>query len=105
MKKYGYYLNSFGKIERIRLKLSEIETSLDSYIVFACSDSAADGHSKLNGHTVNGFTLRTRLFDVCNLKDDSFDYFPKMTLRILLKGKPPCQCGLLPHTRMVKKIM
>ena len=67
----------FGKIERIRLKLTENETSLDSYVVFTSSDPAADAHSKLGGHTVNSFTLRTRLFDVRNLKDDSFDYFPE----------------------------
>ena len=67
----------FGKIERILLKLTENERFLDSYVDFTSSDSAEDAHSKLGGHTVNSFTLRTRLFDVRNLKDDSFDYFPE----------------------------
>ena len=47
----------YGKIERIRLKLSDSETSLDSYVVFTSSDSAADAHSKLGGHIVNSFIL------------------------------------------------
>ena len=67
----------YGKIERIRLKVAENESSLDSYVVFTSSGSAEDAHSKLGGHTVNRFTLRTRLFDVRNLKDDSLDYFPE----------------------------
>ena len=47
----------YGKIERIRFELSDSETSLDSYVVFTSSDSAADADSKLGGHTVNSFTL------------------------------------------------
>ena len=67
----------YGKIERIRIKLSENENSIDSYIVFEDSESAANAHRYLNGHSVNNFNLGTRLFDVCNLKDDQFDYFPE----------------------------
>ena len=47
----------YGKIERIRLKLTENERSLDSYVDFTSSDSAEDAHNKLGGHTVNSFTL------------------------------------------------
>ena len=50
----------YGKIERIRLRLTENERSLDSYVVFISIDSAEDAHNKLGGRTVNGFTLRTR---------------------------------------------
>ena len=79
----------YGKIERIRLKLTENERSLDSYVVFISSDSAGDAHNKLGGHTVNGFTLRTRLFDVRNLKDDSFDYFPEDDSPVFVERKAP----------------
>ena len=48
--------NQYGKIKRIRFKLSDSETSPDNYVVFTSSDSAADGHSKLGRHTVNNFT-------------------------------------------------
>ena len=79
----------FGKIERIQLKLTECERSLDSYAVFPSSDSAEDAHSKLGGHTVNSFTLRTRLFDVRNPKDDSFDYFPEDESKDFVERKAP----------------
>ena len=79
----------YGKIERIRLKLSDSEASLDSYVVFTSSDSAADAHSKLGGHTVNSFTLLTRLFDVRNLKDDSFDYFPEDDSPVFVEKRAP----------------
>ena len=79
----------YGKIERIWLKLSESETSLDSYVVFTSSDLAAHAHSKLGGHTINSFTLRTRLFDVRNLKDDSFDYFSEDDSQDFVKRKTP----------------
>ena len=79
----------YGQIERIRLKLTENERSLDSYVVFISSDSAEDAHNKLGGHTVNSFTLRTRLFDVRNLKDDSFDYFPEDDSPVFVERKAP----------------
>ena len=79
----------FGKIERIWLKLTEYERSLDSYVVFTSSDSAEDAHSKLGGHTVNSFTLRTRLFDVRNLKDDFFDYLPEDESKDFVERKAP----------------
>ena len=79
----------YEKIERIWLKLSESKTSLDSCVAFTSSDSAADAHGKLGGHTVNSFTLRTRLFDVRNLKDDSFDYFPEDNSQDFVERKAP----------------
>ena len=48
-----------------------------------------DFYSKLGGYTVNSFTLRTRLFDVRNLKDDSFDYFPKDDSQDFVERKAP----------------
>ena len=79
----------YGKIERIRLKLTEDERSLDSYVVFISIDSAEDAHNKLGEHTVNGFTLRTRLFDIRNLKDDSFDYFPEDDSPVFVEAPMP----------------
>ena len=77
----------FGKTERIRLKLSESEISLDSYVVFTGSDSAVDVYSKLGGHTINSFTYE--LFDVRNLKVDSFDYFPEDDSQDFVERKAP----------------
>ena len=82
------FFKQFGKMERIRRKLTESETSLDSYVVFTSSNSAANAHRKLGGHTVNSFTLQTRLFDVCNLKD-SFDVFPEDDSQDFVERKAP----------------
>ena len=79
----------YGKIKRIRLKLTENERSLGSYVVFTSSVSAEDAHNKLGGHTVNSFTLRTSLLDVRNLKDDSFAYFPEDVSKDFVKMKAP----------------
>ena len=67
----------FGKIERIRIKCGENETSLESYIVYEKSTSALAAHAFLNGHEVNDSKLNTKLYNVLNLKDDPFDYYPK----------------------------
>ena len=54
-------MKQFGKVERIRIKLIESDTSLESFIVFANSESAAKAYSQLNGHIVNFSTVKTRL--------------------------------------------
>ena len=67
----------YGKIEKIRLKSGDNETTLDSYIVYKSSSSAVKAHSCLNDHEVNGLVLKTRLFNILNLKNDPFDYYPE----------------------------
>ena len=93
----------FGKVDRIMLKLAENETSLDSYIVFTCSDLAADAHSKLDGHTANSFTLRTRSFDVCHL-NDPLDYIPEDDTQDFGERKAPRPvCFVATYTRRPRK--
>ena len=69
----------FGEIEKIRLLVAESGKTLNAYIVFKSSAAAGKAHSKLNGHKVSDLVLQTCLFNVRNLKDDPFDYYPKST--------------------------
>ena len=67
----------YGKIEKIRLKIAENETTFNAYIVFNDYTAADKAHLNLNGHNVNGLVLQTKLYDIKNLKEDSFDYIPE----------------------------
>ena len=77
----------FGKVERIRLV--ENGLSLDSYIVFCTSASAIEAQSRLDGHSVNNCTLKTRLFDEKNLRYDANDYLPEDDTPIERKAPLP----------------
>ena len=67
----------YGIVERIRLRLTDNETSLNGSIVFKDSAAAADAHNHLNMAVVNDFVMRTTLWDITNLKDDLFDFYPE----------------------------
>ena len=78
----------FGKVKRIRLKEAEDETTLDAYIVYECTTAAEKAHAALNGHKVNETILKTKLFDINNLKDDPSDYYPEEYTPVIERKSP-----------------
>ena len=78
----------FGKVERVRLKIVDDETSLDAYIIYDCHKSAEKAHVALNGHSINDKPLQTSLFDISNLKDDPFDYYPEEVTPVIPRKAP-----------------
>ena len=67
----------YGKVERIRLKLSSSGNSYDCYVVFDCSESASSALNGLDHHLVNTSVIRARLFNIDNFKTDEYDFIPK----------------------------
>ena len=75
----------FGKVERIRLKIADDETSFDAYIVFDNNESAQKASMMLNGHKINDKPVQTKLFDINNLREDPFDYIPEVKLPTIVR--------------------
>lgn len=67
----------YGKVEKIRLKIAENESTLEAYIVYNNNAAAESACIHLNDHKVNDLILQAKLYDVRNLKDDPFDFFPE----------------------------
>ena len=78
----------FGRVERVRLKIADDETSLDTYIIYECHKSAEKAHVALNGHSMNDKPLQTSLFDISNLKEDPFDYYPEQIAPVIERKAP-----------------
>ena len=71
------YLKPYGKIERMKLKLSSDRMSFDCYTTFEESVPANKAHVELNGQDLGGFTVRTKLFEIGNVSEDVYDFIPR----------------------------
>ena len=74
----GLYLimKNFGDVERMKLVLSHDKMTFNLYTTFISSVSANEANRQLNGHSVNGRKLVTKLYNSKNLENDEFDYLP-----------------------------
>ena len=70
-------LKRFGKVERIKMKLSSGNKHFDCYATFDDSNSANMASSNLKGHSLNDSILNTKLYNIRNLEDDVYDFVPK----------------------------
>ena len=70
-------LKRFGKVERIKMKLSAGNKHFDCYATFDNSSSANLACINLKGHSLNDSILNTRLFNIRNLDKDDYDFVPK----------------------------
>ena len=69
-------MKGFGKVERMKLVLSSDKLTFTLYSTFFSSVCAHEANIRLNGHSVNGRSLITKLYSHSNIRDDDFDYIP-----------------------------
>ena len=78
---------TFGRIERIKLKLGDNDMYFEAFITFMNSDCARSAYEGYDGTAADKNLYKTRLINSRNLVDDEFDFIPSVYMNIGVRQK------------------